>query len=129
MDGVELQFEAGKVVSASASKNEAFLQQVLDTDPGARYLGEFAIGTNDGINQFTKSILYDEKIGGTIHLAVGAGYPETGSHNESAANPAASTNPPSTGTWSATCARVARFGWTESCFMTAAASSCWIDRS
>ena len=84
MDGVELQFEGGKVVSASASKNEAFLQQVLDTDPGARYLGEFAIGTNDGINQFTKSILYDEKIGGTIHLAVGAGYPETGSHNESA---------------------------------------------
>ena len=84
VDGVELQFEAGKVVSASASKNEAFLQQVLDTDPGARYLGEFAIGTNDGINQFTKSILYDEKIGGTIHLAVGAGYPETGSHNESA---------------------------------------------
>jgi aminopeptidase len=84
VDGVQLQFEGGKVVSASASKNEAFLQQVLDTDPGARYLGEFAIGTNDGIRQFTKSILYDEKIGGTIHLAVGAGYPETGSHNESA---------------------------------------------
>lgn len=83
VEGVELQFEAGKVVSAHARKNEAFLHSVLDTDPGARYLGEFAIGTNDGINRFTKSILFDEKIGGTIHMAVGAGYPETGSHNRS----------------------------------------------
>lgn len=83
VEGVELQFEAGKVISAHARKNEAFLHSVLDTDPGARYLGEFAIGTNDGINRFTKSILFDEKIGGTIHMAVGAGYPETGSHNRS----------------------------------------------
>jgi aminopeptidase len=70
-------------VEASARKNEAFLHTVLDTDPGARYLGEFAIGTNEGIDRFTKSILFDEKIGGTIHMAVGAGYPETGSTNES----------------------------------------------
>jgi aminopeptidase len=56
---------------------------VLDTDPGARYLGEWAVGTNNGINRFTKSILYDEKIGGTIHMAMGAGYPETGSKNQS----------------------------------------------
>lgn len=57
---------------------------MLDTDAGARYLGEFAFGTNDGIQRFTKNILFDEKIGGSIHMAVGAGYPETGSKNESA---------------------------------------------
>ena len=84
VEGIELRFENGKVVDATAKKNEAFLISVLDTDPGARYLGEFAIGTNNGIQQFTKSILFDEKIGGTIHLAVGAGYPETGSKNKSA---------------------------------------------
>jgi aminopeptidase len=55
----------------------------LDSDEGARYLGEFAIGANDQIQRFTKSILYDEKIGGTIHMAVGSGYPETGSLNQS----------------------------------------------
>ncbi len=55
----------------------------LDTDDGARYLGEFAIGTNNGIDRFTKSILYDEKIGGTVHMALGMGYPETGSKNQS----------------------------------------------
>ncbi len=58
--------------------------KTLDTDPGARYLGEFAIGTNYAIDRFTKSILYDEKIGGTIHMALGRGYPETGSKNISA---------------------------------------------
>ena len=81
VEGVELQFQDGKVVSAQAQKNEAFLHSVLESDPGASYLGEFAIGTNEGINRFTKSILFDEKIGGTIHMAVGAGYPETGSTN------------------------------------------------
>ncbi|MCA9971855.1 MAG: aminopeptidase [Anaerolineales bacterium] len=84
VEGVELRFEDGRVVAASARKNEAFLHSVLDTDAGARYLGEFAVGTNHGIDRFTRSILFDEKIGGTIHLAVGAGYPETGSHNKSA---------------------------------------------
>jgi aminopeptidase len=56
----------------------------LESDEGARYLGEFAIGTNYGIQKFTKNILFDEKIGGTFHLAIGAGYPETGSVNKSA---------------------------------------------
>jgi aminopeptidase len=83
VEGIELRFEDGKVVEASAKKNEAFLISVLDTDPGARYLGEWAVGTNNGIQRFTKSILYDEKIGGTIHMAVGNGYPETGSKNKS----------------------------------------------
>ncbi|HSG18691.1 MAG TPA: aminopeptidase [Anaerolineae bacterium] len=79
--GVELRFEEGKVVQATAEKNEEFLLTALDSDDGARYLGEFAIGTNYGIDRFTKSILYDEKIGGTIHMALGAGYPQTGSKN------------------------------------------------
>jgi aminopeptidase len=83
VEGVELEFEQGKVVQARANKNQAYLLSQLDSDAGARYLGEFAIGTNYGIQRFTKSILYDEKIGGTLHMALGAGYPETGSANQS----------------------------------------------
>jgi aminopeptidase len=83
VEGVELEFKDGKVVAARASKNENYLLSQLDSDAGARFLGEFAIGTNYGIQRFTKSILYDEKIGGTLHMAVGAGYPETGSRNKS----------------------------------------------
>ncbi len=84
VEGIELRFEGGKVVEAKAKKNETYLLQVLDTDAGSRFLGEFAIGTNGGIQRFTKNILFDEKIGGSIHLAVGNGYPETGSVNRSA---------------------------------------------
>jgi aminopeptidase len=84
VESIELWFEEGKVVKATAIKNKAYLLSVLDTDEGARYLGEFAIGTNDAIDRFTGSILFDEKIGGTIHMAVGSGYPETGSQNRSA---------------------------------------------
>ena len=83
VEGVELEFKDGKVVQASAKKNEEFLITQLDSDPGARFLGEFAFGSNYGIKRFTKSILYDEKIGGTLHMAVGAGYPDTGSQNKS----------------------------------------------
>ena len=82
--GVRLWFERGKVVKATAEKNEDFLNQTLDTDAGSRYVGEFAIGTNDFITRFTKEILFDEKIGGSFHLAVGAGIPWTGSKNVSA---------------------------------------------
>ena len=84
VSGVELHFEEGKVVKASAEKNEDFLLSMLDMDQGSRYLGEFAIGTNLRINRFIKKILYDEKIGGTIHMALGQGYPITGSLNKSA---------------------------------------------
>ena len=84
VEGIELHFEAGKVVKATAEKNEEFLQAMLKTDTGATYVGEFAFGTNKNIQRFTKDILFDEKIGGTIHIALGAGYPETGSKNESA---------------------------------------------
>lgn len=80
---IELWFENGRVVKESASKNQDLLTSQLNTDPGARYLGEFGIGTNYGIQRFTKNMLFDEKMGGTIHLAVGAGYPETGSKNSS----------------------------------------------
>ncbi len=82
--GIELTFVDGLVTKATAQKNETHLRSTLDTDPGARRLGEFAIGTNYDIRQFTGSILFDEKIGGTVHLAVGQGYPESGSVNESA---------------------------------------------
>ena len=84
VEGIELTFEAGKVVKATAAKNEEFLNNMLDTDAGARRLGEFAIGTNKRIDRFIKNILFDEKIGGTIHMAVGFGFPEAGSKNESA---------------------------------------------
>lgn len=84
VSGIRLWFENGKVVKASAEKNEEYLLKMLDTDEGSRYLGEFAIGTNDGIKKFTGQILFDEKIGGSFHLAVGTGYPETGSINKSA---------------------------------------------
>jgi aminopeptidase len=83
VEGIRLVFKDGEVVEASAEKNEDFLISMLDTDDGSRYLGEFAVGTNYGIQRFTKSILFDEKIGGTIHLAVGRGFPEAGSENVS----------------------------------------------
>ena len=72
------------MVKATADKNEFYLNKTLDTDTGSRRVGEFAIGTNEGISRFTREILFDEKIGGSFHLALGAGYPETGSKNESA---------------------------------------------
>ena len=81
---IELWFENGKVVKEKASKNQELLTSTLNTDDGARFLGEWGIGTNYGITKFTKDMLFDEKIGGTIHFAVGAGYPETGSKNSSA---------------------------------------------
>lgn len=83
VEAVRLEFKEGRVVKASAGKNEEFLLTMLDTDPGARYLGELGIGTNHGIQRFTRDILYDEKIGGTFHLAIGNSYPETGGKNQS----------------------------------------------
>ncbi len=82
--GVRLWFEGGRVVKATAHKGEAMLNEILDTDAGSRYLGEFAIGTNQGIKCFTGSILLDEKIGGSFHIALGMGLPETGGENTSA---------------------------------------------
>jgi len=84
VENIELEFKAGRVVAARAERGDKVLQSAFDTDPGSRFLGEFAFGLNYGITRATKNILFDEKIGGTIHMAVGAGYPETGSQNRSA---------------------------------------------
>ena len=81
--GIRLWFEGGKVVKASAEKNEDFLLHTLDTDEGARYVGEFAIGTNKGITRLTRQTLFDEKINGSFHMALGRSYPQTGGKNES----------------------------------------------
>jgi len=80
---VKLKFKNGKVVDAQASKGLDFLISMLDQDPGARFLGECAIGTNYAIQNYTRNTLFDEKIGGTVHFALGAGYPETGNTNQS----------------------------------------------
>ncbi|MGB9626971.1 MAG: aminopeptidase, partial [Phycisphaerae bacterium] len=82
-DGIRLKFRAGRVVDATASKGEDFLIKMLDMDKGSRILGEIAIGTNYAIQRYTKNTLFDEKIGGTFHAAVGAAYPETGGKNQS----------------------------------------------
>jgi len=84
VEGAELTFNRGRVQRATAEKNEAYLIKMLESDEGSRHVGEFAIGTNFDINKFTGNILFDEKIGGTFHMALGAGYPETGSKNKSA---------------------------------------------
>lgn len=83
VEGAELTFSNGRVTTANASKNLDFLLKTLDSDERSRYLGEFAIGTNFDIQKFTGNILFDEKIGGSFHMALGNGYPETGSKNKS----------------------------------------------
>ncbi|MCI0518897.1 MAG: aminopeptidase [Chloroflexi bacterium] len=80
---IELWFENGRIVREKADKGQEMLTAILNTDQGSRYLGEWGIGTNYGIQRFTKNMLFDEKMGGTIHLAMGASYPETGGKNES----------------------------------------------
>jgi aminopeptidase len=83
IEGARLRFEDGRIVEASADTNEEFLLQTLDTDEGARYLGELGIGCNPGIQRFMKNVAFDEKIDGTVHLAVGNSYSFTGGTNES----------------------------------------------
>jgi aminopeptidase len=83
VEGIHLWFERGQVVKATASKGEDYLLAMLDLDAGSRCVGEIGLGNNYRIERFIKNILFDEKIGGTVHLALGRGYPETGSSNES----------------------------------------------
>jgi aminopeptidase len=83
VNGIRLVFKDGLVTDATAERNEEFLISVLDTDAGSRRLGEFAIGTNNDIQRFSGTILFDEKIGGTVHMALGQGYPKSGSVNTS----------------------------------------------
>ena len=84
VEDVRLRFEGGKVMEARASRNEEFLHQMLEVDEGARRLGEFAFGNNPAITRFTGEVAFDEKIGGTVHLAIGLTPPETGGKNRSA---------------------------------------------
>jgi aminopeptidase len=83
VEDIRLEFAAGKVVAASARRGQDVLDSLLAIDAGARLVGEFAFGTNVDIQRHTGNTLFDEKIGGTIHLALGAGYPDTGSRNQS----------------------------------------------
>jgi len=84
VEGIFLRFEKGKVIEFDASKNRDFLEEMLNTDENASYVGEFGIGCNPKIKKFTKNLLFDEKIGGTIHLALGMAYKENGGGNDSA---------------------------------------------
>jgi aminopeptidase len=84
VEGVRMRFAGGRVVDASATRGEEFLISMLDVDEGARRLGELGIGTNYGISRHTRSVLFDEKIGGTVHLAIGHSYDESGGTNVSA---------------------------------------------
>ena len=84
VDDVRLRFEKGEVVEANASRGEDLLREMVSVDEGARRVGEFAFGLNEAVTSFTREILFDEKIGGTVHLALGTAYPETGSTNRSA---------------------------------------------
>ena len=83
ISGVRLRLEEGKVVEASAEKGEEYLSSLLDADAGARYLGELGIGTNYGIRRASANVLFDEKLGGTVHLAIGRSYAQTGGKNDS----------------------------------------------
>jgi aminopeptidase len=84
VEGIRFRFEGGAIVEATATRNEDFLVETLDTDEGARRLGELGIGCNPGITRHMKNTLFDEKIYGTVHLAVGNGFPYLGGTNESA---------------------------------------------
>ena len=84
MDDVRLRFEGGEVVEATAARGQEFLEEMIGVDDGARRIGEFAFGLNDAVTAFTRNILFDEKIGGTVHLALGASYPESGGKVQSA---------------------------------------------
>jgi aminopeptidase len=84
VENVRLRFEEGVVVEATAKVGQDFLEEMLDLDAGARRLGEFAFGNNHNVDRLTKNMLFDEKTGGTIHLALGLGFEEAGGVNESA---------------------------------------------
>jgi aminopeptidase len=83
VEDVRLRFEAGRVVAAEAARGNDYLRSLLDMDDGARVLGEVAFGLNYEIDRFTRNILFDEKIGGTMHLALGSAFPQAGGANTS----------------------------------------------
>lgn len=83
IEGIKLEVKDGKIIKASAEKGEELLKELLETDKGSKFFGEVAIGTNYGIKEFTSNMLFDEKIGGTIHMAIGDSMPEAGGKNKS----------------------------------------------
>ena len=84
VEGIKLSFSRGEVVEAKADKNEALLHELIEMDEGAKRIGEFGVGTNYGISRYCYDLLFDEKIGGTAHIALGRAYPECGGINKSA---------------------------------------------
>jgi aminopeptidase len=82
--GIRLRFSEGRVVDASADSEEEFLLETLDTDEGARRIGELGIGCNPGIDRYMRNLYFDEKINGTAHIALGTGFEYLGGANESA---------------------------------------------
>ena len=83
IEGIKLEVKDGKVINATAKKGEELLKSLLETDEGSSFFGEVAIGTNYGIKDFTSNMLFDEKIGGTVHMAIGDSMPEAGGKNKS----------------------------------------------
>ena len=83
VDGIRLEFKDGRVINPTAKVGEDHLKALISTDEGASFAGEFAIGTNENVDRFTGNILFDEKMSGTIHIALGSAYKQTGSKNES----------------------------------------------
>ncbi len=83
IEDIRLKFKDGKVIEATAAKGEEILKQILETDEGAKFVGEIAVGTNHDIKHFSRNMLFDEKIGGTVHLAVGKSIAESGGKNDS----------------------------------------------
>ena len=83
LSGIRLEFRDGVVVDASADSEEAFLHEVLDRDAGARRLGELGVGCNPGVTRYMKNTLFDEKMDGTVHLALGQSYTDLGGVNDS----------------------------------------------
>lgn len=83
IEGIKLEVKDGKIIKVSAEKGEELLKELLETDKGSKFFGEVAIGTNYGIKEFTSNMLFDEKIGGTIHMAIGDSMPEAGGKNKS----------------------------------------------
>lgn len=84
VEDVRLRFSGGEVVEATAARGQEFLREMIGMDPGARRVGEFAFGLNEAVTVFSRNTLFDEKLGGSVHLALGVSYPETGGVNESA---------------------------------------------
>ena len=83
LKGVRLTFREGRAETVTASEGQDLLEKLVDQDAGARFVGEVAFGLNYGIRQFTRNMLFDEKIGGTVHLALGMAYPDSGGRNQS----------------------------------------------